>query len=204
MFVVLISIFSFEYTVALSDTINDEENKKMTGNRVEYESAYFGGGCFWCMEAVFENVEGVIDVVSGFAGGKKENPTYKEVCTGTTGHAEVVMIKYDPSIVTYEELLKIFWKSHNPTQINRQGADVGSQYRSIILYTDDKQKMIAEQSRHELEESGVYRGPIVTEIVPFIKFYPAEDYHQDYYRKNPNAPYCTLVIQPKLEKLGFR
>jgi peptide-methionine (S)-S-oxide reductase len=174
------------------------ENKK-----THKELATLGGGCFWCIEAVFETVEGVKDVTSGYAGGNKENPTYEEVCTGKTGHAEVVQIEYDPKKITYEEILDIFWKAHDPTTMNRQGADVGSQYRSIILYHNETQKKIAEESKRKLQESGYYSGPIVTEIHPLSVFYPAEEYHQDYYAKNPYAGYCAIVIRPKLRKLGF-
>jgi peptide-methionine (S)-S-oxide reductase len=172
-------------------------------NKNHRELAILGGGYFWCIEAVFETVEGVKDVTSGYAGGTKKNPTYKEVCTGKTGHAEVVQIEYDPKKISYEEILDIFWKAHDPTTMNRQGADMGSQYRSIILYHNEGQKEIAEKSKKNLQESGYYSGPIVTEIRPLSVFYPAEEYHQDYYAKNPNAGYCAIVIRPKLRKLGF-
>lgn len=165
--------------------------------------ATFGGGCFWCVEAVFEQMEGVKDVVSGYAGGHTENPTYGQVCAGDTGHAEVVRITYDPSVVSYGELLEMFWKSHNPTTPNRQGADVGSQYRSIILYQDEEQKRVAEQSKRKGKESGGFSDPIVTEIVPAGEFYEAEGYHQDYSSRNSNAPYCQAVIAPKLKKLDM-
>jgi peptide-methionine (S)-S-oxide reductase len=163
------------------------------------EQATLGGGCFWCVEAVFERLPGVLSVVSGYAGGHKPNPTYEEVCTGTTGHAEVAHITYDPSTITYEQLLEMFWQAHDPTTLNRQGADVGTQYRSVIFYHDEKQKTIAEQSKRAAQQQ--FRDPIVTEIQPLTAFYKAENYHQDYYRNNPNAPYCAFVIRPKLKKL---
>ena len=160
------------------------------------ETATFGGGCFWCVEAVFLELKGVERVVSGYAGGTVENPTYKQVCTGNTGHAEVTQITYDP----YEDLLYVFWRTHDPTTLNRQGADVGTQYRSIILYHDEEQKAIAERSKAETDASGLWPNPIVTEITPLGEFYPAEDYHQDYYRNNRFQPYCMMVIDPKIKK----
>lgn len=163
------------------------------------ETADFGGGCFWCMEAVFERLPGVISVTSGFAGGTTENPAYREVCTETTGHAEVTEVVFDPARISYAKLLEVFWQAHDPTTLNRQGADVGTSYRSIILYRDDKQKLVAEKSK--LEAQANFRDPIVTEIVPLKKFYPAEGYHQQYYDNNSNAGYCQVVIAPKLHKL---
>jgi peptide-methionine (S)-S-oxide reductase len=162
--------------------------------------ATFGSGCFWCTEAIFQNVEGVLKVESGYSGGKVKNPTYKEVCSGLTGHAEVIQVTYDPNVVTYDELLEIFWKTHDPTTLNRQGADVGTQYRSVIFYHDEMQKELAETYKEKLDKSGAFASPIVTEISPMTVFYKAEDYHQNYYNLNGNAPYCTFVIQPKLEK----
>ncbi len=162
------------------------------------EKATLGGGCFWCVEAVLERIPGVISVVSGYAGGSTQNPTYQQVCAGDTGHAEVVQIEFDPSRITYEQLLKAFWKAHDPTTPNRQGADAGTQYRSIILYHDEAQRIAAEKSK--AAAAADFADPIVTEIKPLEKFYPAEDYHQDYFSKNPNAPYCVHVIKPKLEK----
>ncbi len=164
------------------------------------ETATFGGGCFWCVEAVFETVEGVLDVVSGYAGGKRRNPTYEEVCAGTTGHAEVVRITFDPGVVSYERLLEVFWEAHDPTTSNRQGADVGTQYRSIILTSDDGQRATAERSRAAAAQR--IGRPVVTEIVPLTAFHPAEEEHQDYFRRNPQAGYCVYVIAPKLKKLG--
>ncbi|HZT23300.1 MAG TPA: peptide-methionine (S)-S-oxide reductase MsrA [Verrucomicrobiae bacterium] len=168
-------------------------------NTNQVEIADLGGGCFWCMEAVFERLPGVISVTSGFAGGHTENPTYEQVCTGTTGHAEVTEIVFDPSKISYAKLLDVFWQAHDPTTLNRQGADVGTQYRSIILYRNEKQKLQAEQSKLQAQKH--FKHPIVTEIVPLKKFYPAEDYHQKYYDRNTAAPYCRVVIAPKLEKL---
>jgi peptide-methionine (S)-S-oxide reductase len=162
------------------------------------EKATLGGGCFWCLEAVFEDVRGVVNVVSGYAGGHTENPDYRSVCSGETGHAEVVQITFDPSVVSYKELLDIFWKIHDPTTPNRQGADVGTQYRSVIFYHDEEQKRIAWESRAEAQK--LFAAPIVTEIVPLTKFWPAEEYHQDYFRKNPYHGYCRAVVAPKVEK----
>jgi len=162
--------------------------------------ATFGSGCFWCTEAIFLDVKGVLKVQSGYSGGTVENPTYKQVCTGTTGHAEVVQITYDPSVITYDELLEIFWHTHDPTTLNRQGNDVGTQYRSVIFYHNEEQRKLAEHYKQRLNEENVYGKPVVTEIAPFKAFYVAEDYHQNYYALNSNAPYCTFVIQPKVEK----
>src|SRR5271169_332391 len=163
------------------------------------EIADLGGGCFWCMEAVFERLPGVISVTSGFAGGHTPDPTYEQVCTETTGHAEVTQIEFDPTKITYTKLLEVFWQAHDPTTLNRQGADVGTSYRSIILYRDEKQKLLAEKSKPAAQQD--FKHPIVTEIVPLKKFYKAEDYHQQYYDNNSDAPYCQVVIAPKLEKL---
>jgi peptide-methionine (S)-S-oxide reductase len=160
----------------------------------------FGSGCFWCSEAIFERVKGVTKVVSGYTGGNIPNPTYEAVCSGKTGHAEVIQITYDPKIVSYDELLEIFWKTHDPTTLNRQGADVGTQYRSVIFYNDEDQKKKAENYKAELNKAGIWKDPIVTEISPLKKFYPAEKYHQDYYEQNPNQGYCSFVITPKIEK----
>ena len=167
------------------------------------EQATFGAGCFWCVEAVFEQIDGVVDVRSGYTGGTTEYPAYEAVCSGKTGHAEVIQIDFDQSIISYEKLLDIFWESHDPTTLNRQGADTGTQYRSAIFYHTEKQKETADNSKENVEKSDLYFDPIVTEITPLTKFYIAENYHQDYYRINQNAPYCQLVIKPKLEKLQF-
>ncbi len=164
------------------------------------EKATFGTGCFWCTEAMFNSLDGVISAVSGYEGGQKENPTYKEVCTGDTGHAECVEITYDPTAVSYQDLLQAFFRSHDPTTLNRQGADVGTQYRSVIFYHNDEQKQLAETAKAELDKSGAYDDQIVTEISPATTFYPAEDYHKDYFQKNPNQGYCAFVVAPKLDK----
>lgn len=164
------------------------------------ELATLGAGCFWCVEAVFQELKGVQQVVSGYAGGTVDHPTYKQVCTGTTGHAEVIQITFEPEVISFEDLLYVFWRTHDPTTLNQQGADVGPQYRSAIFYHDEAQKTIAEKSKQETETSGLWPDPIVTEIVPFRNFYPAETYHQDYYRNNPYQSYCRVVIDPKIRK----
>ena len=163
--------------------------------------ATLGGGCFWCLEAVYEEVDGVSEVVSGYAGGHVPNPSYRQVCNGTTGHAEVVQLTYDPSVISYRDLLEIFFTIHNPTTKDRQGADVGPQYRSIILYHDESQKETAESLIEEFETDGVFGDPIVTEVEPLDTFYRAEDKHQDYYERNSSQPYCQSVISPKVAKL---
>jgi peptide-methionine (S)-S-oxide reductase len=162
--------------------------------------AYLGGGCFWCLEAVFETEPGVVSVVSGYAGGTVENPTYRDVCSGTTGHAEVVRIEFDPTKTSYDRLLTLFFAAHDPTTMNRQGPDEGTQYRSIILVTDAAQKAVAEKALAEAQKK--YDGGVVTEVVPLVKFFPAEDYHQHYFRKHPDQQYCRIMIAPKLKKLG--
>ncbi len=165
------------------------------------EVATLGGGCFWCLEAVFQELQGVEQVVSGYAGGHLPNPTYEQVLTGRTGHAEVVQVTFDPDQISYRDLLRVFFTVHDPTTRNRQGADVGPQYRSIILYHSPEQERIAREVMAELEASGVWERPLVTELVPFQAFYPAEEYHQNYYRRNPHAGYCQVVIAPKVAKL---
>ena len=167
----------------------------------EMQKATFGAGCFWCVEAVFERLDGVIDVVPGYSGGHKKNPTYREICTGKTGHAEVAQITFDPKIITFNDLLNMFWKSHDPTTKNRQGNDVGTQYRSAIFYHDNKQKSIAEDSKNMVDNSNIFLNPIITEINKLDKFWTAEDYHNNYYNNNMNQPYCRVVIKPKLDKL---
>jgi peptide-methionine (S)-S-oxide reductase len=185
--------------------IGSEKNTKgTTMKKGKNGKATFGGGCFWCIEAVYEQIEGVLSVTSGYAGGTKPDPTYEQVCSGRTGHAEVVQIDFDPDRIGYEELLEIFWKAHDPTTPNRQGADAGTQYRSIILYHDEAQRAAAEKSKRELEASGRLKSPVVTEIKPLEAFYAAEDYHQGYYAGNPGAGYCRVVIGPKLKKLGLK
>lgn len=163
------------------------------------EKATFGAGCFWCVEAVFERLDGVSSVVAGYAGGNRPNPTYEQVCTGATGHAEVAQITFDPKKISYEKLLDVFWKAHDPTTLNQQGADRGTQYRSVIFYHDEKQKPAAETSKRNAAKQ--FEDPIVTEIKPLDHFYEAENYHQDYFKNNSNAPYCRFVIKPKLDKL---
>lgn len=165
------------------------------------EKATFGGGCFWCVEAVFDQLNGVSSVTSGYSGGHVKNPTYKQVCEGTTGHAEVVQIEFDPKIISFDELLEVFWTVHDPTQLNRQGNDVGTQYRSVIFYESEDQKLSAERSIKEFEASDMYNGNFTTQLVPAEIFYAAEDYHQNYYENdNGQNPYCTLVVKPKIDK----
>ena len=177
------------------------ETEKNTNQNIEH--ATFGAGCFWCVEAVFQDIEGVLDVRAGYTGGTTENPTYKEVCSGRTGHAEVIQIDFDSSKVGYEELLDLFWISHDPTTLNRQGADMGSQYRSAIYYHSDSQKVMAENSKYNANKIKLYSNSIITEISVLDTFYSAEDYHQNYYLLNKSAPYCQLVIKPKLDKLNI-
>lgn len=176
-------------------------NANTTATESSSQLATFGGGCFWCVEAVFERLPGVKSVTSGYAGGGSLNPDYKQVCSGMTGHAEVVQIKFDPAAISFDRLLEIFWHAHDPTTLNRQGADTGTQYRSIILYHDDAQRVAAVKSKAKAQTEFV--SPIVTEIVPLEKFWPAEEYHQDFYQNNPRQPYCMATIPPKLKKLGL-
>jgi peptide-methionine (S)-S-oxide reductase len=166
------------------------------------DTAVLGGGCFWCLEAVYKRMPGVKSVVSGYAGGIQPDPTYEQVCSGSTGHAEVVQVEFDPAVASYERILEIFWTAHDPTSLNRQGADVGSQYRSIILYRNETQREAAERSRAQAAKR--YARPIVTEILPLKAFCRAEEHHQDYFAKNPFAAYCAFVIRPKLQKLGLK
>lgn len=195
---VIIAIIFF----ACESTVSKNNQEKTMDNQTQnnLDVATFGSGCFWCTEAIFERVKGVQKVISGYSGGTTENPTYKEVCTGTTGHAECTQIYYDPSVISYDELLEIFWKTHDPTTLNRQGNDVGTQYRSVIFYHNLEQKEKAEYYKKKLEEEKIWDKPIVTEITEFKKFYPAEDYHQNYYDNNPYQGYCAFVITPKIEK----
>lgn len=183
---------------------NGNETKKsgetMTFDSTKYSVATFGAGCFWCVEAVFERLKGVEKVISGYSGGSVPNPTYKQVCDGNTGHAEVCRIYYDSSVVTYEELLEVFWQTHDPTTLNRQGNDVGTQYRSVVFWHDARQRELAEFYKKKLDESGVFNNPIVTEISEATSFYVAEDYHQNYFDENGTQPYCAFVIKPKVEK----
>lgn len=174
--------------------------EKTTDKTSTMDTAIFGAGCFWCVEAQFQLLEGIQSVKSGYSGGSVKNPSYKEVCLGTTGHAEVCQIIFDSTKISFDELLAAFWKSHDPTQLNRQGEDIGTQYRSVIFYQNENQKKLAEKYKKELNDSGAWDKPIVTEISPFTQFYPAEDYHQNYYNTNGNGSYCQFVVQPKVEK----
>ncbi len=178
------------------------QNTKPKSMNEELQVATLGSGCFWCTEAFFLKLKGVESVVSGYSGGKVKNPTYREVCTGLTGHAEVVQVKFNQEVISYEEILEIFWNTHDPTTLNRQGNDEGPQYRSVVFYHNEQQKKIAEQYKEQLSKSGVFKNSIVTEISPFTIFYPAEDYHQNYYALNPNQGYCQYVIRPKVEKFN--
>jgi len=164
------------------------------------EVATLGAGCFWCVEAVYQELKGVISVESGYTGGKKENPTYEEVCTGETGHAEVCQIKFDPALLSFKDVLQVFWKVHDPTTLNRQGNDHGTQYRSVVFYHSEEQKALAEKYKSELDASGAWSKPLVTEISPIGKYWKAEEYHQNYFRTHPNQGYCAFVIAPKMEK----
>lgn len=198
---------AFTSLVALLASCTSENNYKAMSTSLmntpaeKVDTATFGTGCFWCTEAVFEQLNGVLKVTSGYSGGQVKNPTYKQVCDGNTGHAECVQIQYEPEKISYDELLEVFWQVHDPTTLNRQGADVGTQYRSAIFYHNEAQKEKAEHYKKELNDSGAFKNPIVTEISPASQFYAAEDYHQEYYQNNKNAnPYCAVVIRPKLEK----
>ncbi|MCX8057617.1 MAG: peptide-methionine (S)-S-oxide reductase MsrA [Ignavibacteria bacterium] len=177
------------------------EQLKQTNNVISnLEKATFGGGCFWCTEAVFRQLKGVVETVVGYSGGELESPTYEQVCTGTTGHAEVCQVTFNPEIISYNDLLEVFFKTHDPTTLNRQGADVGTQYRSVIFYHNDAQRDLAIKFIKKLEEEKVYSQPIVTQVEPLKNFYPAEEYHQNYFEKNPNKAYCIFVVAPKVEK----
>lgn len=180
--------------------MNNEPIQSTTGEAKRTETATFGTGCFWCTEAVFQQLNGVLAVRSGYSGGHIDNPTYKQVCEGNTGHAEVIQVEYDPRLISYDALLEAFWQSHDPTTLNRQGNDVGPQYRSVIFYHNEAQKEKAEKYKAELDKTKVFDKPIVTEISPYTRLYVAENYHQDYYNQNGSQPYCYYVIRPKLEK----
>jgi peptide-methionine (S)-S-oxide reductase len=185
-----------------SQVVKSQQPVKQTQktDMTQTDTITLGAGCFWCVEAVLQQVNGVVSVKSGYSGGSIKNPTYKEICSGLTGHAEVCQVVYQPQVISLPELLKIFWYTHDPTQLNRQGNDIGTQYRSAIFYHNDAQKQIAETLKAELDKSGAWDKPIVTEISAFTIFYPAEDYHQNYYNENSDQPYCSYVIKPKLEK----
>ncbi|HEY4936086.1 MAG TPA: peptide-methionine (S)-S-oxide reductase MsrA [Puia sp.] len=183
-----------------SPTQNIAMSKEIIPAGLKTDTATFGTGCFWCTEAVFQELKGVYKVTSGYSGGTVKNPSYEDVCSGTTGHAECLQIIYDPKVISFDELLEVFWEAHDPTTLNRQGNDVGTQYRSVIFYHDAEQKKKAEEYKIKLDKSGAYNNPIITEITPFSHFYAAENYHQDYYRLHGSQPYCTFVIRPKVEK----
>jgi peptide-methionine (S)-S-oxide reductase len=172
----------------------------MSKNLPELETATLGGGCFWCLEAVYVELKGVLKVESGYAGGHVKNPTYEDVCSDETGHAEVVQITYDPNVISYREILQVFFSVHDPTTLNRQGHDVGTQYRSVIFYHDENQKRVAKEVMAEIEKSKIWNGKLVTELVPLVEFFKAEEYHQNYFANNPNQPYCQVVVAPKVSK----
>ena len=195
-----ILLLSIQFTTTPNFSSHKLMGEDETVSNPNLEQATLGAGCFWCVEAVFEELKGVTTVEAGYAGGHVEDPSYKEVTTGTTGHAEVTRITFDPSVISYEQLLIVFWHTHNPTTKNRQGADVGPQYRSVIFYHNDKQREIAEQSLKETDKSDLWNDPIVTEVEPLNNYSKAENYHQNYYANNPNAGYCQVVIAPKLKK----
>ena len=196
------TLFSCAQKKPSSSNMTNENTESKNQNALPaVETATFANGCFWCTEAIFEELNGVISATSGYTGGKTETPTYKQVCTGETGHAECLQIVYDPLKITFDELLEVFWETHDPTTLNRQGADDGTQYRSGVFYHNEEQKEKAEKYKAELDKSGAFDKPIVTEITPFTKFYAAEDYHQQYFDNNENTnPYCKIVIRPKLDK----
>lgn len=201
-FAVLLTLALFIFSCSKVDKKDNSLNantKKETTMPEKLDTAVFGAGCFWCVEAIFQRLKGVQFVESGYAGGTVENPTYQQVCAGYTGHAEVARITYDPSVISFEELLEVFWTTHDPTTLNRQGADIGTQYRSVIFYQNDEQKEIAERSKNEVGAK-LWDDPVVTEISPLTNFYKAEDYHQNYYNENPNQGYCMAVINPKVSK----
>lgn len=194
--VVLIILLSIS-----SNYTNHNIREGMMSDNTKYSIATLGEGCFWCSEAIFQRVKGVVKVESGYSGGTIPNPTYEQVCSGKTGHAEVVQIRFDPIIISFKEILEIFFSTHDPTSLNRQGADVGTQYRSVIFYHNEEQKKIAEEMKEKLNTSKIWNEPIITEISPFKNFYKAEDYHQNYYNNNTSQPYCSFVISPKIDKL---
>jgi peptide-methionine (S)-S-oxide reductase len=195
---ILLLLFASCGSQAQNVPAGDEQVK--IDKKATMEKATFGSGCFWCSEAIFQQLKGVIKVESGYTGGHVKNPSYREVCNGNTGHAEAVQITYDPSVVSYDELLEVFWQTHDPTTLNRQGADQGTQYRSVVFYHNEEQKRLAEAYKQKLNEEKIWPDPIVTEITPASAFYKAEDYHQDYYNLNSSQGYCQMVITPKLEK----
>jgi peptide-methionine (S)-S-oxide reductase len=199
---VLISVLTTFVLSACAQTQKKTETKvkEPMDNQQNIDTATFGAGCFWCVEAVFQRLNGVISVKSGYSGGSVKNPSYREVCNGTTGHAEVCQILFDKTKISFDELLEVFWKTHDPTTLNYQGNDHGTQYRSAIFYHNSEQKKLAEKYKEEINKSGAYPSPIVTEISPLINFYSAEDYHQNYFNENGSEGYCRFVIQPKVDK----
>ncbi|HLT24750.1 MAG TPA: peptide-methionine (S)-S-oxide reductase MsrA [Ignavibacteria bacterium] len=205
-FLMFIGVSAFNCSSQSNNLSNNQSNftipsdKMSEDTNVTLDTATFGAGCFWCVEAIFQNLEGVYSVESGYSGGTVDNPSYEQVCTGTTGHAEVARITFDPNVISFETLLNVFFRTHDPTTKDRQGADVGTQYRSAVFYNSEDQKETAERVKAEVEAAGVWSDPIVTEITPISNYYKAEDYHQDYYNNNPNKGYCSAVIYPKLKK----
>ena len=200
LFFLTISAWIGVFSPAQKNDINKSQNMTENTTNAKMDTATFGTGCFWCTEAIFQQVEGVSKVISGYSGGKVDNPTYKQVCTGTTGHAECLNVIYDPAKVTFDELLEIFWQVHDPTTLNRQGNDIGTQYRSVVFYHNEEQKAKVEKYKAALNKSGAWDGPVVTTLEPYVKFYPAEGYHQNYYNDNKEQGYCQFVIRPKVEK----
>ena len=194
----ILSLLLITYSTSCAQKNGDSSEMEKTGNKLEVVT--LGSGCFWCTEAVFERLQGVDKVISGYSGGHVKNPSYREVTTGTTGHAEVCQVWFDPKVISFEEILDVFWHTHDPTTLNRQGNDVGPQYRSAIFYHSEEQKQVAEASKARMEASGEFKDPIVTEITEFANFYEAENYHQDYFANNPNQPYCTFIVAPKVKK----
>lgn len=197
LFTSLLSCSEAQQTATQSTT---KSTPKMEKNTAQLDTITLGSGCFWCVEAVFQELKGVEKVTSGYSGGKIKNPTYREVCSGLTGHAEVCQVVYDPKVLPLADLLEVFWKTHDPTTLNQQGADAGTQYRSAVFYHNEEQKKAAEYYKEKLDQSGAFKNKIVTEITPFTNFYAAEDYHQNYFKENGSEPYCRIVIQPKVEK----
>jgi len=196
----IVVLMACNNTATETKQIHSTNMDNSINNTSQLDTATFGNGCFWCTEAIFQDIKGVVKVTSGYSGGKVKNPTYKQVCAGNTGHAEALQIIFNPAIVTYSELLQMFWYSHDPTTLNKQGNDVGTQYRSAVFYHNAEQKKEAEYYKKKLDEEKVFDKPIVTEITKFETFYPAEDYHQNYYKENGTQPYCMYIIRPKLEK----
>ncbi len=198
--IIVASMYSLQACSRASNKLTHRSFEQPIPPTMNTDTATFGAGCFWCVEAVYQRLEGVLRVRSGYAGGKRPNPTYEQVCTGATGHAEVCEIVYDPSVISFDQLLEVFWQVHDPTTLNRQGNDVGTQYRSVIFAHSDEQRELAERRKKELDAAKVWSDPIVTEIAPAAPFYPAEDYHNNYFNEHGEQPYCALVIAPKVEK----